>query len=686
MSEHPAMEAASPWHRGEIALQHTVGVAAQMAELGRRVIRDHMIDQHRQFYEQLPFAVFGTIAPDGLVWASPRAGLPGFLSASDATHLRVTSAADPGDPAQAGLVPGGAVAMIGIEPATRRRNRLNGKVVGMGDGDFVIAVEESFGNCPQYIQQRSPHCTRDPRLHVAIPPQHLAALDNEARALIGQADSFFVASYAQTAQGLRADVSHRGGRPGFVRIDDDGTLTIPDFAGNQFFSTLGNISETGKAGLVFIDWSKGDVLQISGEAMVLLDSPETAGFQGAERLWQVAPQRIVRRKSALPLTWDLADHGWSPNLAATGIWAEARAKQAITEWRHFRIARIVDESRDVRSLHLEPADGGSMPVPLAGQHLPIRVALPDQPRPLVRSYTLSSAPGAPLYRISVKRAGRASRHLHSLAVGDVIEARAPQGSFTLDTAEQRPAVLLGAGIGITPMVAMARHLADQGARSGKPRRAWLITSAHSPDDQLFTSELAAIAQANQGAIKVLRVVGRVDPDGLPGNHDHLGRIDIDLLRRTLPFGDYDFYLCGPAGFMQDLYDGLRALNVAEERIHAEAFGPSALSRRIEAGAAVIDSTGPAEQPVAITFADASINNGTSAIWTPEVDNLLALAERSGLSPDYGCRSGQCGACRTRVLAGQVVHTTQVGVSLASDEALICCAAPAKESGPVTLQI
>ncbi|MFD2780313.1 pyridoxamine 5'-phosphate oxidase family protein [Novosphingobium pokkalii] len=110
-------------------------------------------------------------------------------------------------------------------------------------------------------------------------PQHLAALDNEARALIGQADSFFVASYAQTAQGLRADVSHRGGRPGFVRIDDDGTLTIPDFAGNQFFSTLGNISETGKAGLVFIDWSKGDVLQISGEAMVLLDRPKPPDFR-----------------------------------------------------------------------------------------------------------------------------------------------------------------------------------------------------------------------------------------------------------------------------------------------------------------------------------------------------------------------------------------------------------------------
>lgn len=284
-------------------MQATVGMVRTMAEIGRRAIRDHLIDQHRLFYEQLPFAVFGVVDPDGLVWATPRAGRPGFLKAASPFLLRATIAADEQDPASRGVFPGAPIALIGIEPATRRRNRLNGRVASADAQALEIAVEESFGNCPQYIPRREPGFTRNPACPAPYPPTMLTRCDDEARAMIEGADSFFVASFAKTPHGRRVDVSHRGGALGFVRIDKGGILTIPDFRGNNFFNTLGNIRETGKAGLVFIDWISGDVLQLSGDARIILDPPEIAALGGAERLWRVRPRRIARRRSALPLTW-----------------------------------------------------------------------------------------------------------------------------------------------------------------------------------------------------------------------------------------------------------------------------------------------------------------------------------------------------------------------------------------------
>ena len=131
--------------------------------------------------------------------------------------------------------------------------------------------------------------------------------------MIAAADAFFVATYADREDRRQVDVSHRGGKAGFVRIAEDGTLTIPDFNGNLFFSTLGNILLNGKAGLVFIDYASGDMLQMTGDAEVILDSPEIAAFQGAERLWTFRPRRIVRRPGALALRWSFREDGWSPN-------------------------------------------------------------------------------------------------------------------------------------------------------------------------------------------------------------------------------------------------------------------------------------------------------------------------------------------------------------------------------------
>ncbi|SDB69692.1 pyridoxamine 5'-phosphate oxidase family protein [Belnapia rosea] len=320
MRPDPTPAAPSPWHAGERALHQGLGLGARMEEIGRHVLRDHMLPQHQSFFPALPFLVLGAVDAEGDAWATLRAGPPGFLRALDSTRLQVEVRRDPADPAEAGLEDGAAVAVLGIELATRRRNRLNGTLRRNGPEGFTVEVEQSFGNCPQYIQQREVAPPRDPPAVIA-PPQVSRGLGKRARAMIAAADSFFVATYVEREDGRRqVDVSHRGGRPGFVRADDGGVLTIPDFAGNRFFNTLGNIVANPRAGLVFVDGASGDLLQMTGRAEVILDSPEIAAFRGAERLWRFTPEAVVLRPGAFPLRLTLAEGGWAPSTLATGSW------------------------------------------------------------------------------------------------------------------------------------------------------------------------------------------------------------------------------------------------------------------------------------------------------------------------------------------------------------------------------
>ncbi|WP_232629889.1 pyridoxamine 5'-phosphate oxidase family protein [Methylobacterium sp. Leaf118] len=296
-----------PWHRGEIALQAAVGAAARMAEIGPRVIRGHLIAQHAAFFPLLPFVVLGTVDDTGAPWATLRAGPPGFLHAPDPYHLAVRAPREPGDPAEAGLADGAAVGLLGIELATRRRNRLNGTVQRRDEAGFAIAVEQSFGNCPRYIEPRPADYSGAGGPHAA--PVASDRLDGRARALVTGADTLFVASYAETEAGRQVDVSHRGGARGFVRVGADGTLTVPDYAGNRFFNTLGNMAANPRAGIAVPDVATGDLLQITGRTALVLEGPEIGAFAGAERLWRLVPERVVFRAGALPLRFGTAGEG-----------------------------------------------------------------------------------------------------------------------------------------------------------------------------------------------------------------------------------------------------------------------------------------------------------------------------------------------------------------------------------------
>ncbi|WP_342709318.1 pyridoxamine 5'-phosphate oxidase family protein [Bradyrhizobium sp. B124] len=681
MSDRRTKSKLATWHAGEMAIQQKVGVAEKMAGVGQRAVRDFMPDQHRDFFAQIPFIVVGSVDRSGDAWASLLAGRPGFISSPTPRSLEIDARPEPSDPASEGMLDGDAIGLLGIELHTRRRNRANGLLRASSGKVLSFELDQSFGNCPQYMQLRDFAFVREPDAAFTGDVEQGTTLDQAARDTIAAADTFFVASYAEREDRRQVDVSHRGGRAGFVRVGDDGTLTVPDFAGNLFFNTLGNILVNGKAGLVFVDFETGDMLQLTGDAEVILDSPEIAAFQGAERLWRFRARRVVRRRGALPLRWAFQNAGWSPNALMTGDWAQAadrlRAAERATQWRPFKVTGIVDESRSIRSFHLQPDDGAGLLPHQAGQHLPIRLTLPGSGKPVIRTYTLSVAPSDGMYRISVKRDGLVSRHLHdTIHVGDIIEARAPSGGFTIDAREKRPAVLLAGGVGITPMLAMLHHVVYEGLRTRGIRPTFLFQAAHAKAERAFGGELQQLADAAGGAVRIVRVLGDVDGAEQGTDYDAAGRIDMALLSRILPFNDYDFYLCGPPQFTQSLYDALRGYNIADGRIHAEAFGPSSLVRKPDVVTTVPPRRPAATTPVPVAF----IASMKEARWTPESGTLLELAEQRGLSPAFSCREGNCGSCRTRLLAGAVTYLKEPTAEVADDEVLICCAVPAEPDG------
>ena len=315
---------APAFHEGERAVQSRVGAAVRerMEQIGPRVIRDFMPDQHREFFEQLPFIVAGTVDDAGQPWASVLTRPPGFIHSPDAHHLVLRAQPLAGDPLQGTLVDGAPIGLLGIEPHTRRRNRMNGIVRGLNASGFAVEVSQSFGNCPKYIQAREP-VYADPLLSVKPVIHESFQLIDAARRMIALADTLFIATaYAgdddQAGGAGGVDVSHRGGKPGFVRVEADGTLTMPDFFGNFFFNTLGNIAVNPRAGLLFADFDNGDLLYLAVTAEIIWDGPEVESFTGAQRLLRFKVQSMRLVENSLPLRWGEAE--LSPVLESTGVW------------------------------------------------------------------------------------------------------------------------------------------------------------------------------------------------------------------------------------------------------------------------------------------------------------------------------------------------------------------------------
>ena len=468
---------ASPFHQGEQEVQTRLGVRDRIESFAQRVVRDHMPDQHREFYGELPYLLVGTVDRTGWPWASMIVGAPGFLSADDPKRLRINAQPLVGDPLNQTLRADAEIGILGIQLQTRRRNRMNGRVAAISTAGIAVEVDQAFGNCPQYIQARSAELI-PAEDRSAIPEVfHADRLDPRAREIISTADTLFIATaYAGDEAADRdptsgADVSHRGGSPGFVRVDDDGSFVFPDFSGNNHFNTVGNLVQNPKAGLLFIDFATGEMLYLTGTTEIQWDGEEVDAFAGAERLIRVRPQQVVRVERGLPLKFDLDNY--SPTLASTGNWQQAAEIIAVNRDRNsyaqYGIIDIKHESDVISSFYLRRTDGKALPSFRPGQFLPIRLDIPGHSEPALRTYTLSDAPGENAFRLSIKREGGdavVSTHFHDqLNLGDRVEAMAPRGKFLLDEVSDRPVVLISGGVGITPMVAIANHIENEGHRT-----------------------------------------------------------------------------------------------------------------------------------------------------------------------------------------------------------------------------
>ncbi|MCZ6698066.1 MAG: MOSC domain-containing protein, partial [Planctomycetota bacterium] len=302
----------SPFHRGEKRLQARLGIQDKMEALGRRVIRDLMPEQHQEFFAGLTLLIVGTVDSCGRPWASVLAGKPGFVRAIDPRTLGVTARPIYGDPLGKALADGADIGVLGLEFETRRRNRANGKIARVTEEGFEIRVVQSYGNCPKYIQARQHQFTDD---IVNIGNRRVVnrgtALTRDEAALIARSDTLFIASqFSEDSEDWShgVDVSHRGGRPGFVIVAHESLLLFPDYAGNCMFNTLGNIEVDPRCGLLFIDFDTGDCLQLTGEAAVLWEPEHVCRFPSAERVISFQLEDVIHIEAALPLAWQFQDY------------------------------------------------------------------------------------------------------------------------------------------------------------------------------------------------------------------------------------------------------------------------------------------------------------------------------------------------------------------------------------------
>lgn len=293
-----------PFHRDELAAQALAGQGVRSAP-----IRSFMPDQHREFFAGLPYLFVATTDEQGWPIASVLSGPQGFVRSPDPVTLRIEGVHD-----AEGLAAGREVGLLGLDLTNRRRNRANGHVTAVDESGLTVRVAQSFGNCAQYIQTRRPEATS----RTPAPVERFDGLDDSARTLIAAADTLFVASRsrAEIDSGGGLDMSHRGGRPGFVATSGN-TLTIPDFRGNRFYNTLGNLLGEPRTGLLFLDFATGDLLQLQGKARIDW-TPEGAGLEGTERLWRVEIERGWRRRAAFPFAWTFGDY--APTTLKTGTW------------------------------------------------------------------------------------------------------------------------------------------------------------------------------------------------------------------------------------------------------------------------------------------------------------------------------------------------------------------------------
>lgn len=369
----------------------------------------------------------------------------------------------------------------------------------------------------------------------------------------------------------------------------------------------------------------------------------------------------------LGLVYRLKDNQQSAQLVEQ---SQPSEHQTWKDWRNFVVIRKVKESEEITSFYLQPEDGGNIPNFQPGQFLTIKLDIPGQSRPVIRTYSLADyIEPCEYYRLSIKREpmpagsnfmpGIASNFMHDrIQVGSIIPAKPPSGKFVLDTQKPLPAVLISNGVGITPMISMAKA-----ATLLNPQRPiWFVHGAREGRFHAFQDEVATIAHQNPN-LHVHFAYSRPQPEDT-GHYHSTGYVDIDLIR-SLVQQDAEYFLCGSPAFMQSLREGLKAAEVPDRQVFFEAF-----TKGTEAKTPVA-SPNAAGDRAEIVFAE----SGKTATWQSGDGSLLEFAEANDLNPPYSCRQGVCGTCMCRILEGEVDYQETPVATIDDGSVLICISTP-----------
>jgi ferredoxin-NADP reductase/MOSC domain-containing protein YiiM/ferredoxin len=387
-------------------------------------------------------------------------------------------------------------------------------------------------------------------------------------------------------------------------------------------------------------------------------------------------QQLLRalRIAALSPGWQASFRALVEGEAGSGNagLATASPPPAWPGFRRLTVTGIERESDSVISIRLEDPDGAPVPPARPGQYLTLRLQPDDQQRPVLRNYSLSGPPDAGYYRITVKRehAGAASGYLHThLRVGAQIETAAPRGTFILDSTDA-PVLLISAGIGATPVLAMLHALATEHTE----REIWWIQGARSGHDHSFAAEARALL-ASLPNVHTHVCYSRPGSDDLEGrDFQSAGRLTAARLAELSPPREAEAYLCGPIPFMDEISAGLAAMGIDASRIHTEPFGPApGLTPGIAASPARAPhppSGRPGSGPT-IEFARSNL----AVPWSPDYSSLLELAEACDVPVRWSCRTGVCHNCETTLIAGDLDYSPDPVEPPAEGSALICCSQP-----------
>jgi ferredoxin-NADP reductase/MOSC domain-containing protein YiiM len=423
---------------------------------------------------------------------------------------------------------------------------------------------------------------------------------------------------------------------------------------------------------------EGEV-QAGDEILKLATGPEEMTVAEADALLYLPGhprQQLLRalRIPALSTGWQTSFRALLDGDAGSGNagLSVASPPPAWTGFRRLAVTAVEHESDSVISVRFEDPDGKSLPAARPGQYLTLRIQPSGAARSLLRNYSLSEPPDAGYYRIAVKREqeGAASGYLHSrLAVGDQLDVAAPRGTFILDESED-PVLLISAGIGVTPVLAMLGALAEQHS----PREIWWLQGARSGRERSFAAETRSLLAACPNTC--IRVCysqpGADDVEGR--DFDEAGRLTPSLLLELEPPRNAQAYICGPTAFMNEVSAALASIGLDASRIHTEPFGPE---RGVTPGIAATPTraphppSGPSGDGPTIQFARSDL----SVPWNKDFGSLLELAEACDVPVRWSCRTGVCHTCETIVIAGDLDYSPDPVEPPPDGSALICCSRP-----------